>query len=70
MAMSNLPAMDRSSDTIDAFDVTKLCNTTYKTEVCRKPLNPVWDSEWYRYEVCMFQIKIILQIDKIFFILS
>jgi len=29
----------------------KFGSTTYKTEVCRKSLNPQWNSEWYRFEV-------------------
>lgn len=47
----NLPVMDRSSDTTDAYVEIKLGNTTYKTDVCRKTLNPQWNSEWYRFEV-------------------
>jgi hypothetical protein len=23
----------------------------YKTEVCKKSLNPIWNSDWYRFEV-------------------
>jgi len=30
----------------------KFGSTTCKTEVCRKSLNPQWNSEWYRFEVC------------------
>lgn len=47
----NLPVMDRSSDTTDAYVEIKLGNTSYKTDVCRKSLNPLWNSEWYRFEV-------------------
>ncbi|XP_043482861.1 C2 domain-containing protein 5 [Leptopilina heterotoma] len=47
----NLPVMDRSSDTTDAYVEIKFGNTTYKTDVCRKSLNPQWNSEWYRFEV-------------------
>ncbi|CAH0562674.1 unnamed protein product [Brassicogethes aeneus] len=47
----NLPVMDRSSDTTDAYVEIKLGNTTYKTDVCRKSLHPQWNSEWYRFEV-------------------
>lgn len=43
--------MDRSSDTTDAYVEIKFGNTTYKTDVCRKSLNPQWNSEWYRFEV-------------------
>lgn len=51
LAGRNLPVMDRSSDTTDAYVEIKLGNTTYKTEVYRKSLNPQWNSDWYRYEV-------------------
>lgn len=47
----NLPVMDRSSDTTDAYVEIKLANTTYKTDVCRKTLNPKWNTDWYRFEV-------------------
>jgi Ca2+-dependent lipid-binding protein len=47
----NLPVMDRSSDTTDAYVEIKLASTTYKTDVCRKSLHPQWNSEWYRFEV-------------------
>lgn len=48
----NLPVMDKSADTTDAYVEIKLGNITYKTDVCRKSLNPQWNSEWYRFEVC------------------
>uniref|UniRef100_A0A182QW95 C2 domain-containing protein n=1 Tax=Anopheles farauti TaxID=69004 RepID=A0A182QW95_9DIPT len=51
LAGRNLPVMDRSSDTTDAFVEIKLGNVTYKTDVCRKTLNPHWNSEWYTFEV-------------------
>ncbi|XP_063241402.1 C2 domain-containing protein 5 isoform X3 [Bacillus rossius redtenbacheri] len=51
VAGRNLPVMDRASDNTDAYVEIKLGNTTYKTEVCRKSLNPQWNSEWYRFEV-------------------
>uniref|UniRef100_A0AAG5CS02 C2 domain-containing protein n=1 Tax=Anopheles atroparvus TaxID=41427 RepID=A0AAG5CS02_ANOAO len=47
----NLPVMDRSSDTTDAFVEIKLGNVTFKTDVCRKTLNPRWNSDWYTFEV-------------------
>lgn len=50
MSGRNLPVMDRSSDTTDAYVEIKLGNTTYKTDVCRKSLHPTWNSEWYRFE--------------------
>jgi len=46
-----LPVMDRASDTTDAFAEVKLGDTTFKTEVCRKTLNPKWNSEWFRFDV-------------------
>lgn len=54
VAGRNLPVMDRSSDTTDAYVEIKLGNITFKTDVCRKSLNPQWNSEWYRFEVCNF----------------
>lgn len=51
IAGRNLPVMDRSSDTTDAYVEIKLGNTSYKTDVCRKSLNPQWNSEWYRFEM-------------------
>lgn len=47
----DLPVMDRASDLTDAFVELRLCNTFYKTDVCRKSLNPQWDSDWFRFEV-------------------
>ncbi|KAJ8955342.1 hypothetical protein NQ318_003436 [Aromia moschata] len=47
----NLPVMDRSSDTTDAYVEIKLGSTTYKTDVCRKSLHPQWNTDWYRFEV-------------------
>ncbi|CAB0035264.1 unnamed protein product [Trichogramma brassicae] len=47
----NLPVMDRSADTTDAYVEIKFGSTTYKTDVCRKSLNPQWNSEWYKFEV-------------------
>ncbi|XP_037787625.1 C2 domain-containing protein 5-like [Penaeus monodon] len=51
VAGRNLPVMDRSSDTTDAYVEVKLGAVTYKTEVYRKSLNPQWNSEWFRFEV-------------------
>ena len=42
LAGRNLPVMDRSSDTTDAYVEIKLGNTTQKTDVFRKSLNPQW----------------------------
>lgn len=52
VAGRNLPVMDRASDTTDAYVEVKLGNVTHKTEVYRKSLNPQWNSEWFRFEVC------------------
>nr|XP_022914796.1 C2 domain-containing protein 5 isoform X1 [Onthophagus taurus]XP_022914797.1 C2 domain-containing protein 5 isoform X1 [Onthophagus taurus] len=51
LAGRNLPVMDRSSDTTDAYVEIKLGNITYKTDVCRKSLHPQWNSDWYKFEV-------------------
>ncbi|EFN71921.1 Uncharacterized protein KIAA0528-like protein [Camponotus floridanus] len=51
LAGRNLPVMDRSGDTTDAYVELKFGTITYKTDVCRKSLNPQWNSEWYRFEV-------------------
>uniref|UniRef100_A0A1B0GF18 C2 domain-containing protein n=1 Tax=Glossina morsitans morsitans TaxID=37546 RepID=A0A1B0GF18_GLOMM len=47
----NLPVMDKSSDTTDAYVEIKLGNVTHKTDVCRKTLNPQWNTDWFRFEV-------------------
>lgn len=51
LAAKNLPIMDRSSDSTDAFVEVKFGSTTVKTEVFRKSLNPTWNSDWFRFEV-------------------
>jgi hypothetical protein len=51
LAARNLPVMDRSSDTTDAFAELKLADTTFKTDVCRKTLHPTWNSDWFRFDV-------------------
>lgn len=43
--------MDSSNQTTDAFVEVKLGNTTYKTDVKRRSLNPVFNSNWFRFEV-------------------
>jgi len=50
LAGRNLPVMDRSSDTTDAFVEIRFGEVTYKTDVFRKSLNPAWNSEWFRFE--------------------
>ena len=47
----NLPVMDRSSDTTDAFAEVRFGSEFYKTDVCRKSLNPIWNSDWFRFDV-------------------
>jgi Ca2+-dependent lipid-binding protein len=47
----NLPIMDKSNLTTDAFVEVKLGNITYKTDVKRKSLNPVFNSNWFRFEI-------------------
>eukprot|EP00118_Oscarella_pearsei_P012481 m.92430 g.92430 ORF g.92430 m.92430 type:complete len:987 (+) comp36731_c0_seq28:28-2988(+) len=51
IAARNLPIMDRASDLTDAFAELKLGGTTQKTEVCRKNLNPVWNSEYFDFDI-------------------
>ncbi|XP_046438599.1 C2 domain-containing protein 5-like isoform X2 [Daphnia pulex] len=51
LAGRNLPVMDRSSDTTDAYVEIKLGSITQKTDVFRKSLNPQWNSEWFIFEV-------------------
>jgi len=36
----------------------KFGSSTYKTEVCRKSLNPQWNSEWYRFEVSPSALRV------------
>lgn len=51
LAARNLPIMDRASEACDAFGEVKLGNTCFKTEICKKSLNPQWNSDWFRFEV-------------------
>ncbi|XP_050039850.1 C2 domain-containing protein 5 [Dermacentor andersoni] len=51
VAARNLPIMDRASEACDAFGEVKLGNTCFKTEICKKSLNPQWNSDWFRFEV-------------------
>uniref|UniRef100_A0A3Q3G1R4 C2 calcium dependent domain containing 5 n=1 Tax=Labrus bergylta TaxID=56723 RepID=A0A3Q3G1R4_9LABR len=50
VAGRHLPVMDRASDLTDAF-VEVIWNTTFKTDVFPKSLNPQWNSEWFKFEV-------------------
>lgn len=45
-AARNLPVMDKSSETTDAFVEIKLASVTHKTDVFRKSLNPTWNTDW------------------------
>ncbi|XP_043394754.1 C2 domain-containing protein 5 isoform X28 [Chelonia mydas] len=51
VAGRHLPVMDRASDLTDAFVEVKFGNTTFKTDVYPKSLNPQWNSEWFKFEV-------------------
>lgn len=57
VAGRSLPVMDRSNDTTDAYVEVKLGQVTYKTDVCRKSLNPQWNSEWFKFEVRKCKLK-------------
>lgn len=54
LAGRNLPVMDRSSDTTDAYVEIKFGSVTCKTDVYRKSLHPQWNSDWFRFEVSFF----------------
>ena len=43
--------MDRSNDTTDAYVEVKFGSVTFKTDVKRKTLNPVFNSTWFRFEI-------------------
>lgn len=60
LAGRNLPVMDRSSDTTDAYVEIKFGSVTCKTDVYRKSLHPQWNSDWFRFEVsyCVLRKKI------------
>uniref|UniRef100_A0A671KC23 C2 domain-containing protein 5-like n=1 Tax=Sinocyclocheilus anshuiensis TaxID=1608454 RepID=A0A671KC23_9TELE len=49
--------MDRASDLTDAFVEVKFGNTTFKTDVYPKSLNPQWNSEWFKFEVRSFYLS-------------
>ncbi|XP_067860821.1 C2 domain-containing protein 5 isoform X10 [Heptranchias perlo] len=51
VAGRHLPVMDRASDLTDAFVEVKFGNTTFKTDVFPKSLNPQWNSDWFKFEV-------------------
>lgn len=62
LAGRNLPVMDRSSDTTDAYVEIKFGSVTCKTDVYRKSLHPQWNSDWFRFEVnyCCFFLRIFI----------
>lgn len=60
LAGRNLPVMDRSSDTTDAYVEIKLGSITHKTDVFRKSLNPQWNSEWFIFEVLVWPFLYLL----------
>ncbi|PVD33850.1 hypothetical protein C0Q70_05111 [Pomacea canaliculata] len=47
----DLPVMDRASDLTDAFVEVRFDGEMFKTEVCKKSLNPQWNSDWFKFEV-------------------
>ncbi|XP_029638559.1 C2 domain-containing protein 5 isoform X4 [Octopus sinensis] len=51
VAARDLPIMDRASDLTDAFVEVRFGNDIFKTDVCRKSLNPQWNSDWFKFEV-------------------
>lgn len=51
IAGRNLPVMDRSNDSTDAYVEIKLASVTYKTDVYRRSLNPQWNTDFYRFEL-------------------
>lgn len=69
VAGRDLPVMDKSSDTTDAYVELKLGGVTHKTDVCRKSLNPHWACpEWYRFEVHILFAFSYLPVILVFFI--
>ena len=36
----------------------------FKTEVCKKSLNPQWNSEWFKFEVCILTVYGTVQVIK------
>ncbi|KAK3597627.1 hypothetical protein CHS0354_030177 [Potamilus streckersoni] len=51
VAGRELPVMDRATDLTDAFVEVKFGNEVQKTDVCKKSLNPQWNSDWFVFEV-------------------
>ena len=49
----SLPIMDKGAETTDAFVEVRLGQTIQKTAVAPKSLDPRWDDEVFRFEVCL-----------------
>ncbi|XP_019857459.1 PREDICTED: C2 domain-containing protein 5-like [Amphimedon queenslandica] len=47
----DLPVMDRSSELTDAFVEIRMGQSMQRTDICKKTLNPVWDSPWFKFNV-------------------
>ncbi|MFH4974479.1 hypothetical protein AB6A40_001188 [Gnathostoma spinigerum] len=56
LAARNLPIMDKSNDTTDAFVEVHFANQVFKTEICSKSLSPVWNSDEFVFETNEQQI--------------
>lgn len=50
LAGRGLPVMDRASETADAYVEVRFGQTTFKTDIFPKSLNPQWNSEWFKFE--------------------
>ncbi len=46
----NLPVMDKSAETTDAFVEVRFGSTSYKTAVFAKSLAPRWNTDWLLFE--------------------
>jgi Ca2+-dependent lipid-binding protein len=57
VAARDLPVMDRSSELTDAFVEIRLGQNTQRTEVCKKTLNPVWDSPWLQFNTSVEELQ-------------
>lgn len=51
LAGRGLPVMDRSTDLTDAYVEVRFGTDVFKTDICKKSLNPQWNSEWFKFEV-------------------
>lgn len=48
--------LKQTCNVCSSFQV-KFGNTTFKTDVCPKSLNPQWNSEWFKFEVIVNPIR-------------